>query len=322
MTTIPVPMFSHRLTDDIVLLLRTAAIADAYHELIVVNQKRLARWEPWAVQPPSPESTRAFLEAAGRSWLEGSELPVAIAVLADGSWRLVGSVGLRINRYTRVGDVGYWIDAAYEGRGLVTKAVSAVLDEAFGPLGLDKVTLHTEVDNDRSRELARRLGFVEEGVLRHAIAFPEARRDQVAYGLLGLNGGIGPPGADDPNRLVLGPSLRLRVRFRLPPPAPNSRSAVTPGPRRPDVAMACHRHVLISQRRPVALLRAHQPSKKRCQPGRDPAGEEAPVGNTPAPDKPARAPGPVALTLSASVAVSKPRPQKPSDQLKTMPLSV
>lgn len=66
----------------------------------------------------------------------------------------------------------------------MSRTVAAVLDEAFGPLHLDKVTLHTEVGNQRSRALAHRLGFVEEGVVREEIAFSNERRDQVAYGLL------------------------------------------------------------------------------------------------------------------------------------------
>lgn len=96
---------------------------------------------------------------------------------------------------TRTGDIGYWIDGAYEGRGLTYTAAAAVLDEAFGRLQLDRVGLHTELGNDRSRALARRLGFVEEGVLRKAIASPAERRDQVAYGLLAAEWarGAGPP---------------------------------------------------------------------------------------------------------------------------------
>jgi RimJ/RimL family protein N-acetyltransferase len=176
-------MFRHPLTDDAALVLRTLAIADPYHALIVANLERLARWEPWAVGNPTPESTRESLGAAGRAWLEGSALPMAIAVRVGRHWHLVGSVGLRIDGHRHTADIGYWIDGSYEGRGLVTTAVTAVLDEAFGPLGLEKVTLHTEVANVRSRALARRLGFVEEGVLRAAIAFPNERRDDVAYGL-------------------------------------------------------------------------------------------------------------------------------------------
>lgn len=177
-------MFRHQVADGVALVLRTPAIAEQYHALIVANLERLARWEPWAASEPTPESTRDSVEAAGRAWLAGSALPLAIAVRVDRRWHLVGSVGLRIDPRQRTADIGYWIDGAYEGRGLVTSAVTAVLDEAFGPLGLEKVTLHAEVANVRSRALAQRLGFIEEGVLRAAIAFPGERRDDVAYGLL------------------------------------------------------------------------------------------------------------------------------------------
>ena len=109
---------------------------------------------------------------------------MAIAVRDNVQWRLAGSVSLRINRYSRSGEIGYWIDGGYEGQGLASKAVAAILDQAFGPLSLDRVTLHTDAANNRSRALARRLGFTEEGLLRQALAFPGERRDEAAYGLL------------------------------------------------------------------------------------------------------------------------------------------
>jgi RimJ/RimL family protein N-acetyltransferase len=134
---------------------------------------------------PTPQSTLDFLEASGRAWLEGTQLPVAIAVSAgDDLFRLVGSAGLRINAYTRSADAGYWIDASFEGRGLVTRAMTVLLDHAFGSLELARVAISTDVANERSRALATRLGFVEEGVRRQAIAFPDGRRDDVSYGLL------------------------------------------------------------------------------------------------------------------------------------------
>jgi ribosomal-protein-serine acetyltransferase len=80
--------------------------------------------------------------------------------------------------------VGYWLDAGFVGRGLVTRAVTAVLDHAFGPLGLDRVGLRTVIDNALSRNVAERLGFTQEGVLREYAAFPDERRDLVLYGLL------------------------------------------------------------------------------------------------------------------------------------------
>jgi ribosomal-protein-serine acetyltransferase len=183
-TTIPPPMFSFPLSDEAVLFLRTSSITEAYHKVLAANQERLARWEPWALKPPALEETRSFLESSARNWLDGSELPVAIALRKDGQFHLAGAASLRINGYSRSGEVGYWIDGDYEGRGLITKTVAALLDHAFGPLGIDRVTLHTDPANERSRAVARRLGFVEEALLRQVTAFPGERRDEVVYGLL------------------------------------------------------------------------------------------------------------------------------------------
>lgn len=184
MTTIPPPMFSFPLSDDAALVPRTPSLAEPYHDLLAANHERLARWEPWAATPPVLADTRSFIEASARNWLAGTELPAVIAVRQDGQWQLAGSVSLRIDHYSRNGELGYWIDAAHEGRGLVSRAAAVVLDQAFGPLGLDRVSLHTDIANQRSRALARRLGFVEEGTLRQGLAFPAERRDMAAYSLL------------------------------------------------------------------------------------------------------------------------------------------
>lgn len=184
MTAIPPPMFSFPLSSGEILVLRTPLVTDAYHALLVANRERLARWEPWALAPLVLAETRSFLEASARNWLAGLELPVAIAVRDHGQWRLAGAVSLHITPYSGSAEIGYWLDGGYEGRGLASRAVAAVLDHAFGSLGIERVALHTDPANERSRALARRLGFVEEGLLRQGLAFPGERRDEAVYGLL------------------------------------------------------------------------------------------------------------------------------------------
>lgn len=185
MSTVTAALFTCPLGDDAVLIPRTVAIAEAHYALVKANYERLARWFPDAFQePPTLEGVRANLERAGQAWLEGSLLPLSIAVKAEDGWRLVGWVQLVIDGPARSGEVGYWLDAGFVGRGLVTRAVTAVLDHAFGHLGLRRVGLPTTIDNTRSRSVAQRLGFTQEGVLREAAAFPGERRDLVVYGLL------------------------------------------------------------------------------------------------------------------------------------------
>jgi ribosomal-protein-serine acetyltransferase len=185
MSTVATALFTWPLGDDVVLIPRTVAMTEAHFALVQANYERLGRWFPDAYQEPSTlEDSSASMERAGQAWLDGSVLPLFLAVKAEGGWRLVGWVNLEIDGAARSGEVGYWLDAGFVGRGLVTRAVTAVLEHAFGPLGLDRVGLQTVIDNTRSRNVARRLGFTQEGVLREYAAFPNERRDLVVYGLL------------------------------------------------------------------------------------------------------------------------------------------
>ncbi|MBW8482991.1 GNAT family N-acetyltransferase [Actinomadura parmotrematis] len=151
--------------EDAALIARTPALAEEFHALLAANRERLRRWNPGACpEPLTLESTRLRLAADALARRAGALLPTAIVLREDGAWRVVGAASLRPDG-DGSGEVGYWIDAAHEGRGLVTRAVAALLAHAFGVLALDRVTLAAEPANARSRAVARRLGFTEEAVV-------------------------------------------------------------------------------------------------------------------------------------------------------------
>jgi RimJ/RimL family protein N-acetyltransferase len=62
--------------------------------------------------------------------------------------------------------LGYAFGSAYWGRGYATEAATAVLAEAFGPLGLERLVAITREANFGSRRVLAKLGFEEHG-LRH-----------------------------------------------------------------------------------------------------------------------------------------------------------
>src|SRR3954468_25078655 len=108
-------MFQIVVDDEISLVLAEERHAQTMTDLIVRNQARLARWEPWAEQPATLESTRAYIRAALEDFVRGRQISTIICVAAQ----FVGRCGMRINTYAGSGDIGYWIDAEYEGRGVI-----------------------------------------------------------------------------------------------------------------------------------------------------------------------------------------------------------
>jgi ribosomal-protein-serine acetyltransferase len=174
-------MFQLRVDDEIALVLAEERHAQAMTDLIVRNQERLARWEPWAEQPATLEGTRAYIRAALEDFVRGRQISTIIA-LADGR-RFIGRCGVRINPYAASGDIGYWIDGEYEGRGITSRATRALVTSVFAELGLKKIDLRTSVQNKRSRALAERLGFGFEGVLPGGLRFANRADDVALYGV-------------------------------------------------------------------------------------------------------------------------------------------
>src|SRR5438093_12895253 len=88
-------MFQLKVDDEITLVLAEERHARVMTDLIVRNQARLARWEPWAEQPATVEGTRAYIRAALEDFVRGRQLSTIIAV--DGGSGCVGRCGMRID---------------------------------------------------------------------------------------------------------------------------------------------------------------------------------------------------------------------------------
>jgi RimJ/RimL family protein N-acetyltransferase len=81
-------------------------------------------------------------------------------------------------------ELGYVLGRAHWGKGLMSEALSAVLDHAFGPMRVRRLEAHIDPRNKASRGLAQRLGFTREGLLRERWVDKDEPTDIEVYGLL------------------------------------------------------------------------------------------------------------------------------------------
>jgi ribosomal-protein-serine acetyltransferase len=134
-------------------------------EAIIRNKERLRQWLPWLTPEYSLSDLTGFLEEREKENYDRSGLTCMIC--HEG--RICGAIGLHlIDRRNRATSMGYWIDSAHEGQGIVTRACSAVITRAFREYALHRVEIRCATGNERSCAVPRRLGFAEEGTLRDA----------------------------------------------------------------------------------------------------------------------------------------------------------
>lgn len=144
------------------------------------DRSRLGRWMPWVPHSTTPESFVAFITAARRLEDDGTAFHRG---LFDGAV-VAGGCGTTVDLVNREAEIGYWLGAVYEGRGLVTEAVGAMLGFLFDDYAVHRVVIRAAVTNVRSRAVAERYGFIEEGVQREALILDEVPTDAAMYSLL------------------------------------------------------------------------------------------------------------------------------------------
>jgi ribosomal-protein-alanine N-acetyltransferase len=154
-----------------------AAAVAAY---LARNAAHLAPWdpprtadedEPAAVQGRLVTGAAAFgAGLAWRWWL----------VQAGEPGRVIGSVSLsNLSRGAFQNcSLGYALDAACQGRGLMHEALQAVIAEAFSPaINLHRLQAAVRPENRRSLAVLARSGFADEGLARDYLYIDGAWRD-------------------------------------------------------------------------------------------------------------------------------------------------
>ena len=163
-----------------------AARVLAYHE---ANREHLG-----SVSPARPDNFftitwwRSRLAQDAEDWRRGLALRLFLLPRAQplASAPVMGSVSLTDIRRgpLQSGELGFGLDLRHQGQGLMSEAVRALCDYAFGSLGLHRIQANHLPENHRSAAVLKRLGFGVEGLARELVLIDGQWRDHVLTALL------------------------------------------------------------------------------------------------------------------------------------------
>lgn len=99
---------------------------------------------------------------------------------------LIGYLGVKkIDFHISKCEIFYFVDIDFEGKGIISKAVSEVIAFCFNELIMNKIFICTSKINFGSQQIALKNGFVHEGTLREEFKNHEGVLEDINYyGLL------------------------------------------------------------------------------------------------------------------------------------------
>lgn len=166
--------------------LRPVRHADArrWREVRRRNVEWLRPWE--ATLPPEARIEGDSIPTFGmmvrrlrREAREGRTLPWVVTYRGD----LVGQVTVGGIAWgsLRAGYIGYWIDSAVAGRGIMPTAVAMAIDHALDVMKLHRIEINIRPENSASLRVVEKLGLRREGDRAAYLHIDGDWRDHVTY---------------------------------------------------------------------------------------------------------------------------------------------
>lgn len=149
-------MFSHRVDEELALEILTLGTVDELFSLTDESRDFLSPWLPWVSMTHSAEDTRSFIMASMNQFARNDGFQAGIRYRGH----LAGVVGLHgVDWPNRCISIGYWLGSEFQGCGIMTRAVRAVVDLAFAKYQVNRVEIRAAFENHKSRAIPERLGF-------------------------------------------------------------------------------------------------------------------------------------------------------------------
>ena len=174
-------MFSAQVEEGLELRLLEVRHAEALFNLVDRNREHLSYWFPDIAKTETVEDCKTDIREALAQFSKGDGFQLGIW-LED---KLVGAIGARdLSTHFRYAEIGYWLGAGYQGRGVMSKVCAYLCAYLFEERDLNRVEIRCSEKNTKSQAIPERLGFTLEGKLRQMGYTKDGLTDYLVYGLL------------------------------------------------------------------------------------------------------------------------------------------
>jgi len=140
--------------------------AQALFEAVDESRDHIRPWLPFADAHQSVEESRDWIIHQQAKTLLREDMNFSLWDTTSG--RFVGGSGLHPHNW-EIGyfEIGYWLRVSAMGHGYMTETVKLYTDYLFTHLHANRVEIRCDARNERSANVARRMGFVQEGLKRN-----------------------------------------------------------------------------------------------------------------------------------------------------------
>ena len=165
--------------------LRKLRSTDAQSIYQNINNKDVMRY----LLTPSPyylSDAKKFITRTQKKWRNDESYCFGIEDKASGE--IIGAISLRnINKSHKFGELGYWLGRKYQRQGIMSDALSIILDFSFYKLNFNCVLAGTFKENVASASLLKKFGFSYIGVMKKMFFRNRRWHDDLRWQLLKEN---------------------------------------------------------------------------------------------------------------------------------------
>lgn len=169
------------INDCLILELTAQKHAKELMEALDQNRIHLSKYLPWVDSMQTIDDFHTYIKKCQSLYRDQKEVSFVIF------WhqKVVGRIGIHyLNAHNKSGAIGYWITKDTQGHGIIHQSCKILISFCFDKLKLNRIELKAATDNVRSRAIAEKLGFTQEGILRQAEKVNDTFHDLAVYSLL------------------------------------------------------------------------------------------------------------------------------------------